>query len=443
MRSMPKIERKVTGKLLKKNQRRGPGKGPRKTPGRPLRKIPGFFNDQQVADFRRSMLWWYSLHARDLPWRRTRDPYCIWISEIMLQQTRVATVIDRYRAFIADFPTLVSLALAAEDEVLAHWSGLGYYKRARLLRHAAQFVLREHEGSLPHTADQLKEMPGIGPYTAAAIASIAFHEPVAVVDGNVERVITRLLGPARDGTLPSDLVIRQAANKLLAVDQPGTFNQAMMELGATICQPRWPRCDKCPVQELCRTQGEHPVKAAKKMRSRLAAYGLVQRAIPAIRVSDYLPSQPDKIEVLLQQRPADSAQMPGMWELPEVDESVAENMEPILRLRHAITNTNHYVTIYDLTSVHALTVTDEGLLQQHPTQQWANAELLLKLPLTGLARKVLMRLNIFPRPHSIRVGNDIAASLDPFTPHLDVKGNPGKVREPKVKKSPRKQKPLE
>ena len=424
MRSRLKIERKVKVKIKKKP-------GPK-----PFAKDPNFFDDKKVAEIRRGLLWWYSLHARDLPWRRTRDPYCIWVSEIMLQQTRVATVIDRYRVFIADFPTLVALALAAEDDVLTHWSGLGYYKRARMLRQAAQFVLREHEGSLPRTADQLKEIPGIGPYTAAAIASIAFHEPVAVVDGNVERVMTRLLGPGKSGSLPSDLMIRNAATRLLAVEQPGTFNQAVMELGATVCLPRWPRCDKCPVQELCRTQGEHPVKPAKKMRSQQAAYGLVHRPAETISIpeSSAVPyaKGATKMEVLLQQRAADASQMPGMWELPQVDESVVENMEPILRLRHAITNTNHYVTVYDLTAR-----MDESL-KVHPAQHWASTDQLLRLPLTGLARKVLMRLNIFPRPHSIRVGNDIAASLDPFTPHLDVKGNPGPVRVPRVKKYVRK-----
>ena len=392
---MLRTERKAKAKIKKK-----PGPKPRP-------KGPALFDNQQVAEFRRSLLWWYSLHARDLPWRRTRDPYYIWISEIMLQQTRVVTVIDRYRAFIADFPTLISLALAGEDEVLTHWSGLGYYKRARLLRHAAQFVMREHDGELPKTSEKLRGLPGIGPYTAAAIASIAFHEPVAVVDGNVDRVLTRVLGAGKGGKLPSDTVIRQAATQLLAVDKPGTFNQAMMELGATVCHPRWPRCDKCPVQELCRTQGEHPVKAAKKMHSRPAAYGLVQRK-----------TEPqNKVEILIQQRSSNASQMPDMWEMPQVDESIVENMEPILRVRHAITNTNHSVAVYDLN------MPVEGTLEKHPVRQWASVETLMKLPLTGLTRKVLMRLNIMPRPTSIRTGNEMPASLDPFTPHLDVKGN--------------------
>ena len=250
--------------------------------------------EQQLRTFRRTLLWWYSLHARDLPWRRTQDPYCIWISEIMLQQTRVAAVVERYRIFVERFPSLVSLALAGEDEILAVWSGLGYYKRARLLHRAAQFVLREHAGTLPQSADALRKLPGIGVYTAAAVASIAFNEPIAVVDGNVERVLTRVLGMAGSGKSPSPSLLRKAADRLLAIEKPGTFNQAMMELGATVCLPQNPLCMQCPVMEICRTQGEHPVVRRKQMRSRLVAYGLVRRQ----------EKQQGKLEVLLQQRPA-------------------------------------------------------------------------------------------------------------------------------------------
>lgn len=361
-----------------------------------------------MQNLRRSLLWWYSLHARDLPWRRTRDPYCIWISEIMLQQTRVATVVERYRVFIADFPTLISLALAPEEAVLAHWSGLGYYKRARLLHRAARFVMQEHSGALPRTADALRQLPGIGHYTAAAIASIAFGEAVAVVDGNVERVVTRLLGVTKDGKLPTPGRIRTAAEQILAKEQPGTFNQAMMELGATVCHPQWPRCDKCPIQEICRTQGEHPTVPRTRLRSRQTAYGLVQRKT----------KQRGKVEVLLQQRPSDAAQMPDMWELPEVDMSVVEKMEPVLRVRHVITKTNHYVGVYEF-----IRPTKE-MLEKHPIQQWANAETLLEIPLTGLARKILMRMDIMPRPKSIRTGHVIPEALDPFLPTLDAQGNP-------------------
>ncbi len=365
----------------------------------------------QLQNFRRALLWWYSLHARDLPWRRTRDPYHIWISEVMLQQTRVTTVVDRYRSFVASFPTLVSLALAEEDEVLTQWSGLGYYKRARQLHHAARLVMRECSGALPQTEEALRRLPGVGVYTAAAIASIAFGEPVAVVDGNVERVITRLLGVTEESKQSTVKRIRAAAQKLLDKEQPGIFNQAMMELGATVCHPRWPRCDKCPVQELCRTQGEHPAAPRAKMRSRQAAYGLVQRKAAGQR---------GKVEVLVQQRPSDASQMPGMWELPEVDISIVENMEPVLRLRHAITNTNHYVTVYEMNAP------TEDVLIPHPTQQWADATRLLEIPLTGLARKILMRMDILPRPKSIRTGHSIAEALDPFVPDLNAQGDPRK-----------------
>lgn len=354
--------------------------------------------EKQLRAFRKALLGWYVEHARDLPWRRTRDPYSIWISEIMLQQTRVAAVTERYKIFVKRFPSLVSLALAGEDEILAVWSGLGYYKRARLLHRAAQFVLREHSGTLPHTAEKLRELPGVGSYTAAAIASIAFDQPIAVVDGNVERVVTRLLGAGKEGKSPSPTWIRKAADQLLASDQPGTFNQAMMELGATVCLPQNPLCMQCPVHDICQTRGEHPVVRKKPMRSQQVACALVKRNA----------KRGKQIEVLLQQRAADASQMPGMWELPEADVSIVEATEPVLRVRHAITNTNHYVRVY------AFNLPTEDMLQKHATQQWAGADQLLEIPLTGLARKILMRMDILPRPKSIRTGREIAEAQDPF-----------------------------
>src|SRR5487761_1722588 len=157
------------------------------------------FTEQDGEEIRQQVLRWFRLNARDLPWRQTRDPYRIWVSEVMLQQTRVATVIARYTQFIQRFPSLVSLALAREDEVLTLWSGLGYYRRARMLHSAAQLLVNEHGGSLPRTAAELRRLPGVGDYTAAAIASIAGNEAIAVVDGNVERVLTRVMGKAATG----------------------------------------------------------------------------------------------------------------------------------------------------------------------------------------------------------------------------------------------------
>src|SRR5690348_15098757 len=201
--------------------------------------------------FRRALLRWFDRHKRDLPWRKTRDPYRVWLSEIMLQQTRVAAVVDHYQRFLRRFPTVEKLAAARESSVLAAWSGLGYYRRARMLHAAAKEVVNDRGGEFPKSAEDLRLLPGIGRYTAAAVASIAFDEPVAVVDGNVERVLRRMTGTHLAG---EDLW--RAAGELLHRQRPGDFNQAMMELGATVCLPREPRCLLCPISDLCATRGE-------------------------------------------------------------------------------------------------------------------------------------------------------------------------------------------
>ncbi len=194
--------------------------------------------------FRRNLLAWYDTNARDLPWRRTDDPYRIWISEIMLQQTRVTAVLDYYARFLNLFPTVEALAKAKEPEVLAAWSGLGYYRRARQMHKAAQTIVQDHNGRLPKTAEALRTLPGIGPYTSAAIASIAYGEPTAVVDGNVERVLLRLFGE-ETATVPKTW-FRDQANSLLDPSRPGDFNQSMMELGATTCLPSVPYASSVP-----------------------------------------------------------------------------------------------------------------------------------------------------------------------------------------------------
>src|SRR3954463_4823632 len=176
-----------------------------------------------IPTFRMRLLEWYDREHRLLPWRQTRSPYRIWISEIMLQQTRVAVVLERYREFLKTFPSLRSLASSTESEVLAAWSGLGYYRRARSLRDAARVVVKKHGGRVPRDLAMLKTLPGVGEYTAAAIASIAFAKPHAVVDGNVKRVLTRVLGRAMTGG-----AYWKTAQELLLPDRPGDFNQAMM-----------------------------------------------------------------------------------------------------------------------------------------------------------------------------------------------------------------------
>ncbi len=186
-----------------------------------------------LIQLRRALLAWYDAHRRDLPWRESTDPYRVWVSEIMLQQTRVAAVLEHYARFMKRFPNVEALAAAREQSVLAQWSGLGYYHRARRMHQAAKVIVRERKGQFPSCFEDWLELPGIGRYTAAAIASIAFGEPVAVVDGNVERVLARLGGEAL-----SNQAAWECAQALLAPKRPGDFNQAMMELGATICTPR-------------------------------------------------------------------------------------------------------------------------------------------------------------------------------------------------------------
>jgi A/G-specific adenine glycosylase len=257
-------------------------------------------SDSIQPRFRARLLPWYDVHARDLPWRRTRDPYRVWLSEIMLQQTRVVAVIEHYHEFLQRFPTVEKLAAAREASVLAAWSGLGYYRRARMLHGAAKLIARNHAGKFPATAAELQTLPGVGRYTAAAIASIAFGEPVAVVDGNVERVLQRL-----DGQPLSGEKLWQTAEDLLDRERPGDFNQALMELGATVCTPRTPACLACPVLGLCATRGELPAAA---------------KAAPQKKCEIHYALDCRDGKVLLVQRPRDASLMAGMWELPELAE---------------------------------------------------------------------------------------------------------------------------
>jgi A/G-specific adenine glycosylase len=322
--------------------------------------------------FRRLLLDWFDAHARDLPWRRTDDPYAIWVSEIMLQQTRVNAVLDHYARFMTRFPTVETLAAADEPEVLAIWSGLGYYRRARMLHKAAKVVASELGGKLPETAEALRQLPGIGEYTSAAIASIAFSEPVAAVDGNVERVILRLTGSETKA-------VRETAQALLDRSRPGDHNQAMMELGATICLPKNPICLDCPVHAICRVRGEHPTVKRPKMHSKETFFALFERK-----------NRQKNTEILLEQRSKNASLMPGMWELPHFEAKTSHENRIILSLRHSITTTNYQVSILNFAP------DEQSLLSRGKARKWIKAEDLPKLPLTGLARKVLKRLHILP-----------------------------------------------
>lgn len=362
------------------------------------------------AEFQGALAQWYRIHARKLPWRAAVDPYCIWLSEIMLQQTRVAAVIDHYHSFLAKFPTLLALALAPEEDVLAVWSGLGYYRRARMLHKAAQFITSERGGVLPSNSVELRTLPGVGEYTSAAIASIAFGESIAVVDGNVERVLLRLTGRPEERTAAGRAFLRTTAQsivpaaevpnarprsaKVIERNLPGEHNQAMMELGATICLPRSPLCLQCPVHAFCRTRGEHGTSPRAKLRSREVAFLLSIR------------KRGVTTQVLLAKRPPEASLMPGMYELPplplDAGSDELSHREPLLRVRHAITNTNYYARVYA-----PMGSSDHGLRKAVPLAKadlhWVNTSTLGGLALTGLARKVLQRLDVMAvkplRPH--------------------------------------------
>lgn len=335
----------------------------------------------ETASLRRQLLAWYARSRRDLPWRRSQDPYAIWVSEIMLQQTRVAVVIERYQAFLARFPTLASLALATEDAVLALWSGLGYYRRARMLHKAARFVADHHQGKIPVTSEELRALPGIGAYTAAAIASIAHGEAVAVVDGNVERVLCRLQGlDAGNSTGGAALKRRIAgvADRLLDPAHPGDFNQALMELGATVCLPRNPHCLLCPLAPYCQTRGEHKIQPRPRMLSREVAHAL------SVRIGGQ-PAE-SRREVLLEQRPPSLTVMPGLWELPALLDPAVPAQELRMAVRHAIMQVNYYVRIRTVLEddVDALTV-------RGGERRWIPLDEAAAMALTGLTRKVLTR----------------------------------------------------
>ena len=325
-----------------------------------------FSSPTALRAFRRRLLTWFASAKRDLAWRRTRDPYRIWLSEIMLQQTRVAAAEPFYERFLARFPDAASLAAAPEQEVLAHWAGLGYYSRARNLHQAAKTMA----GEFPCTFEKIRALPGVGDYTAAAVASIAFGLPHAVLDGNVARVLARLALETGDiGSKPARDRLRGAANQLLDPAAPGDFNQAMMELGATVCLPRNPHCLVCPVTDWCQArltnrQAELPVKLKKQ--KQLA----IHETLLIIEKDE---------SVLVWQRPPDSPRMAGFWELPE------QGQLPKARLGPEVGVVRHTITFHNYTfRVH------RAFLQKAPSgYEWISRARLAELPVSTILRKAI------------------------------------------------------
>jgi len=295
----------------------------------------------------RALLRHYSSTHRDLPWRRTRDPYRIWVSEVMLQQTRVTTVIARYRDFVRLYPDVRSLARARAEEVCEAWAGLGYYSRARNLHAAARRIVSEHGGRLPATVEELRALPGIGRYTAGAIASIAFGIPVPAVDGNVERVVSRLFAidcGAKRALAPRRLW--DLAERLARCDRPGDLNQALMEVGATICMPRAPRCSECPLRKFCAAHAAgDPTRFPRRS------------VPPAEKPTLWLAFlwHRTRAGVWLERRPLDG-RWAGLWQLPAEEGRGAHARlarrfgEPMRRcvsgLRHELTHRTVIASVY-------------------------------------------------------------------------------------------------
>ncbi len=306
---------------------------------------------REAGKFRQRLLAWFSECKRDLPWRRTKDPYRIWLSEIMLQQTRVAAVVPYFDNFVARFPEVGALARARGEAVLSHWAGLGYYSRARNLHRAAKDIVALHGGHFPREYEAAMALPGIGRYTASAVLSIAYGRPLAVLDGNVARVLARIGAMRGDIRAPVRWQeLEDTAQGLLAVHTPGDWNQAMMELGATLCAPRSPRCEDCPVARWCQARklgltGQIPESRKKR--------ATVQVTLAAAVLVD-----PRGRTFLVRQTSSDAALFSRMWQFPALETTATEvsdlakylhaefgvamnsQMTPLKTARHAVTFRN-------------------------------------------------------------------------------------------------------
>ena len=273
--------------------------------------IRGATTEEERREFRRRLLEWFDDHQRDLPWRHVGDPYAVWVSEVMLQQTRVATVVDYFENWMERFPTVEALADTAVEEVLEMWSGLGYYRRARYLHQAARQIVDECGGEIPAEVDELQKLPGIGPYTAGAVASIAFGRREPLVDGNVMRVVARLFGiegpPKRS---PANNEIWQRAEELVDPDRPGDFNQGLMELGSEVCTTSGPRCGSCPVRPWCRGYATGDPEQFPGGRDRPE-----QRPMRARCCVVYRTDEAGNYQFLLRRRP-EKGLLGGLWEFP-------------------------------------------------------------------------------------------------------------------------------
>ncbi|MDZ4771885.1 MAG: A/G-specific adenine glycosylase [Planctomycetota bacterium] len=332
------------------------------------------------------LLVWFEREKRALPWRETRDPFAIWVSEAMLQQTQVETVIPYFRRFLGLFPTVEALARAPLEDVLAAWSGLGYYRRARTLHTAARAIVESPGGRFPSTHAALLELPGVGPYTAGAVASIAFDEHASLVDGNVARVFARwfAIDSAQESKAFRDETWAIADRLVADVERPGEWNQALMELGATVCTPRDPQCDACPMRTGCRALATGRVAELPRPK--------VRRATIAVELSTFVVHENGTLVV---RERASTERMAGLFELPTIETSgselIAVRSTAPLRLAEIDTlgSVSHTITHHRIRTRVVSARVAHGSVEA-PFRRVKQAEF-VRLPLTGMTKKIVAR----------------------------------------------------
>lgn len=348
-----------------------------------------WLTSQQRTAFRRRLLRWYTQHARELPWRTSRDPYRVWVSEVMLQQTTVATIRSRFPRFIEEFPTVASLAAASEEQVLRAWEGLGYYRRARGLHAAAKQIVAEHGGQLPDDVPTLMKLPGIGRYTAGAIVSIAFDKPAPVLEANTIRLFARLLGVRDDATTSAaQKQMWQVASELLPQADVARFNQALMELGSLVCTPREPDCPECPVSQWC----------GAYQSGDLAAIGATTKRVDYINVREAAIIIRKGAQVLVRQC-AEGERWAGLWDFPryaidsegplfaadELRQRIAAQTGINCRIGGLITTLRHGVTRYRIVLDCYAATYESGRIR---AARWVTGRELKTLPLSVTGRKL-------------------------------------------------------
>lgn len=343
------------------------------------------------TSFSRNLTDWYKKNARRLPWRETRDPYKIWISEVMLQQTTVNAVIPYYRRWVVTFPAVETLAIAPIQKILKVWQGLGYYQRAKNLHKAAQIICAQYGGKLPQAPEVLRKLPGFGPYTAGAVVSIAFDIPCTIIDANVRRVVMRFLGMHGYADTSRDQPIENFLGDIIPLKNPGTFNQALMELGALVCRNREPLCLLCPVKTYCAAYQKGIQEIIPKSKKRLirdldVAVGILQRGN----------------KYLIQKRPSKGL-LADLWEFPggkiEKGETPQEALQRELKeeldieitaSRHLM-NVRHFYTQFRI-NLHVFHCRPKSYPQPHTLRKWLPVNKLTEYPMPSGSAKIVARL---------------------------------------------------